>query len=310
MSGNQVPPTAIVFSCDEAYVFLARGLVLSLADAGYPNGDAKVVLIDIGCGPQSLAWMREHGVDVVPFDPALIPDKVMAVIKPVQRAQVVRPWLPALLPQYEHLIWLDCDLWLQNGELIALMRTGANLAPESVMAAPGNSHYNTSMYLGLEHLLNMQRIWFGDCYEAEFAGKVASTLHYSSGVFGMRRSSPVWALWARELEYIYPVAKIRNPDLMHLAEQIALNVVIFRTGLLLRLDPLYNFHCNIGGATRTSSGRVVTNMMLPTRDIGVLHLANWSLCKKAYIEQKLLYRSGDYLSEAERSALEVQLKAA
>jgi hypothetical protein len=303
MTGAQPAATAIVFACDEAYVFLARGLVLSLADAGYPTGDTKVVLIDIGCGPASLSWMKERGVEVVPFDASLIPPAIMAVIKPVQRAQVVRPWLPALLPQYEHLIWLDCDLWLQNGELIAHLKAGAGIMPDAVMLAPGNSHYNASFYYALEHLLTMQRIWFESCYEPDLVKNIASSLHYSSGVFGMRRSSPVWALWAKEVEYLYPAVKERHADLLHLAEQIALNIVVFRTKLLVRLDPLFNFHCNVGGAMRTSSGRVVTNMMLPSREIGVLHLANWSVCRESYIEQKLLYRSGDYLTDAERAAL-------
>ena len=78
--------TAIVFSCDENYFFLARGLVLSLADAGYPSADTKVVLIDIGCGPASQSWMKDHGVEIMPFNPALIPQNVMSVVTAVQRS--------------------------------------------------------------------------------------------------------------------------------------------------------------------------------------------------------------------------------
>src|ERR1700733_9460788 len=79
--------TAIVFSCDEKYVPLAKGLVLSLADGGVPNADLSLVLIDIGCGPNSLTWMRDRGVEIVPFDPAPNAPAVLAVIKPHQRAQ-------------------------------------------------------------------------------------------------------------------------------------------------------------------------------------------------------------------------------
>ncbi|MFI5011425.1 MAG: hypothetical protein ACHQAY_03665 [Hyphomicrobiales bacterium] len=292
--------TAIVFSCDDAYVFLARGLVLSLAEAGYPDGDTKLILIDIGCGPEALSWMREHGVEIVPFDSALIPQRIMAVIRPVQRAQVVRPWLPELLPRFEHFIWLDCDLWLQNGDVVKVLRAGANAVPDAVMLAPGNSHYNPTFYTDIEGLLNTQRGWYASCYEPDFAKKAAMRLHYSSGVFGMRRASPIWALWRHEVESLYPLVAVRDGRLMHLAEQIALNAVIIRTDLIVRLDPLYNFHCNEGGALRTqASGRVVTNMLLPSREIGVMHLANWSQIRQHYVREKLLYRSGDYLSHAE-----------
>src|SRR4029077_13016187 len=119
MTSENPPVSAIVFSCDEAYAFLARGLVLSLAKAGFPNDKIAVVLIDIGCEIETLSWMKECGIQIVPFDPALIPRKIMSVIRPAQRAQVVRPWLPELLPQFQHFVWLDSDTWVQNGEFMS-----------------------------------------------------------------------------------------------------------------------------------------------------------------------------------------------
>ena len=295
--------TAIVFSCDQGYFFLARGLVLSLADAGYPNADAKVVLIDIGCEPESLAWMREHGVEVVAFDASFIPASVRAIIKPSQRAMVMRPWLPQMLPGYEHIIWLDCDLWLQNGEAIGHFRAGANMLPQAVMLAPGSSHYNLRFYTDIEGLIRMQRIWYEACCEPDVARKLANVVHFSSAVFGMRRSSPIWGLWGQEIERVYPLVAQRNPQILHMAELISMNIVLSITPQYIRLDPLYNFHCNGGGAIRLADGRVVTNMMLPVRDIGVIHLANWSLLKERYVSLGLLYRSGEYLTDAEKARI-------
>lgn len=303
MTTQSAAQTAIVFSCDQGYFFLARGLVLSLADAGYPNADTKVVLIDIGCEPEALAWMRDHGVDVVPFDPSVIPPQVLAVIKPSQWAMAMRPWLPQMLPGYEHIVWLDCDLWVQNGEVIGHFRAGANMVPHAVMIAPGSSHYNMRLYTDIEGLVSMQRIWYDSCCEPEFAKKIAAVVHFSSAVFGMRRSSPVWALWGEEVARVYPEVAIRNPSIMHMAELISMNIVLFKTQQFVRLDPLYNFHCNGAGAMRLADGRVVTNMMLPVRDIGVIHLANWSMLKDQYLSLGLLYRRGDYLTDAERARI-------
>jgi hypothetical protein len=120
----------------------------------------------------------------------------------------------------------------------------------------------------------------------------------------MRRTSPIWALWRQEVEFLYPAMSVRNETLMHLVAQIALNIVIVRNPLMIvRLDPLYNFRCDIHGALRVASGRVVTNLMLPPREIGVIHLANWAAMRQTYLEQNLLYRSGDYLSPAERARI-------
>jgi hypothetical protein len=149
----------------------------------------------------------------------------------------------------------------------------------------------------------MQRVWYDSCCEPELAKRIAATLHYSSAVFGMRRSSPVWAAWGEEVTRVYPLIAARNPSIVHMAELISMNIVLFRTEQFVRLDPLYNFHCNGAGAMRMTDGRVVTNMLLPLRDIGVIHLANWSLLRERYIERRLLYRNGDYLTAAEKAAI-------
>jgi len=304
MPSENSPISAIVFSCDEAYAVLARGLVLSLADAGFPNSKTALVLVDVGCGPSSLSWMKDHGVQIVPFKPALFPQAIMSVIQPVQRAQVVRPWLPELLPQFEHFVWLDSDTWVQNNEFMGQMIAGANAAPEAVTLAPAHSHYHARVYLELHEILATQLTWYTTCYEPYLANKAASSLSYSSGVFGMRRTSPIWALWRQEVEFLYPAMAGRNEALMHLVDQIALNIVIVRNPLMIvRLDPLYNFRCDVAGALRVASGRVVTNLMLPPREIGVVHLANWSAMRQTYLDQNLLYRSGEYLSPAELSRI-------
>jgi hypothetical protein len=296
--------TAIVFACDEAYFLLARGLVLSLAEAGFSNRHGKLILIDIGCGAASLDWMRERGVEVVQIPPGLIPASVEAVMQPWQRALVVRPHLPALLPQFEHFIWLDCDVWVQNLDFMNVMWDGANSTPGAVMVAPAFSHYSSLYCKNIETILNLQRYWFSVGYEAKFAEEMAVRPHLSAGVFAMRRGSPIWRLWARQIEYLFPIVQ-RNPSVPNMADQTALNVVVYRFGNFIRLDPLYNFYCNTGDAVRLPGGKVVTSTMLPAREIGVVHLGGWSTAgiARAYIEQNLLYRSGEYLTDAERERI-------
>ena len=56
--------------------------------------------------------------------------------------------------------------------------------------------------------------------------------------------------------------------------------------------------------TQPVSNSVMTNLMLPPQEIGVIHLADWATMRQSYLEQNLLYRSGDYLSPAERALIE------
>ena len=136
------------------------------------------------------------------------------------------------------------------------------------------------------------------------ANKAASTLSYNSGVFGMRRTSPGWALWRKEVEFLYPAMWARNETLMHLVDQIALNIVIVRNpAMIVRLDPLYNFHCNVAESTRAND-RVVTNMMLPPREIGVVHLANRSALKQTYLSRIYSIVPAIISSPAERTRIE------
>jgi len=193
---------------------------------------------------------------------------------------------------------------VQNGEFMGHMIAGANAVPDAVMMAPAHSHYHARVYLELHEILATQLTWYTSCHEPYLANKAASSLSYNSGVFGMRRTSPIWALWRQEVEFLYPAMSVRNETLMHLVDQIALNIVVVRNPLMIvRLDPLYNFHCNVAGALRVASGRVVTNLMLPPREIGVIHLANWSALRQSYLDSDLLYRSGDYLSPGERARI-------
>jgi hypothetical protein len=58
--------TLVVFSCDEKYFPLAKGLVLSLSEARLRESGITLTFIDIGCEPRSIAWLSEHGVQILP----------------------------------------------------------------------------------------------------------------------------------------------------------------------------------------------------------------------------------------------------
>ena len=299
-----VSPAAIIVSCDERYAFLLRGLILSLAEFGLPKSNLRIILIDIGCSQEMVAWLRGRDVDVIPFSASIIPKAVMDVIKPSQWAQVLRPWLPDIVPDCETLIWIDADIWFQTDEAFRLIETALLAAPESIVICPGVSHYGTLLYERLEFLKNMHMQWYGACCPPELVATLADRMHFSSGLFGMRRTNAVWKEWKRQIEHVYPIAVSRNINVIHLAEQTALNIILLMNPhIIIKLDPLLNFHCNGGGCFRDFDGKVKTSLMIPHREISAVHLANWSLLKDHYISSNLLYQAGNYLSHKEWTSI-------
>lgn len=286
------PKVAIVLASDENYFFLARDLVLSLKEQVLPRHRVRVAFVDIGLAPASRAWMVEQGVDVLDTDTLPIPAVVRQVCAPFpyMMGQVMRPYLPGLLPEQEVIVHLDCDVWVQSDEFLRALLGCVAETPNKIALAPSTSHYSSSFYEDLQKLVDMQRNWTYACMEKGLAEALAKMSFFSSGVFAAHRDSEVWKLWADECETVLPRVAAINPKMLHLAEQTALNIVVRMHNLVTVLDPICNFHCNSGGAMRDPvTGKVITGLVSPRREISIVHLAAWSKCKDQYEEYGLRY---------------------
>lgn len=284
--------TAILFSVDQGYLHLAQGLVKSLRAAVTPFHEVDVVCVDIGLDDSGRDWMHSQGVRVVPVRHDLLPPLVLQAIAdaPHMIAMAGRPYFPQLLPEYEVFVHLDADTWVQNDEFLRTFWECVTNAPEKIALAPGQSHYSLGFYGNLDKIVEVNENWVFGLYDILTARALAKSVFFSAGVFALHRDSPVWGLWATELARIYVIGKTINPGCMHLHEQTALNGVVRTHALVEPVDPLYNFHCNDGGAMRCpKSGRVVTSLLKPHREISVIHLASWSRCGDFYTQNRLVY---------------------
>src|SRR4051812_23474482 len=103
----------VVFSWDEAYFPLAKGLVLSLENQGLERSGIGLGFVDIGCAADSLNWLRDRGVRIVsPAEDAL--DGLGQSVKGYHVSQICRPFLPKLFPDADCFVWLDSDVWVQS----------------------------------------------------------------------------------------------------------------------------------------------------------------------------------------------------
>jgi hypothetical protein len=133
----------IVFSANDSYFLLAKGLVLSIKKTGAMQPGFELAFIDLGCTPEHLQWLRDQGVRVMEFDDALMGE--MAKLAPgYLRALILRPYLPALFPDARAFVWLDSDLWLQSQHVLQLFASMALKHPDKLFICP-EWHYSYTL---------------------------------------------------------------------------------------------------------------------------------------------------------------------
>ena len=295
--------TLIVFSCDQKYFPLAKGLVLSLVEKGLDRDGIGIAFIDIGCDAQSLTWLRQHRVQVASATQVAALGDVPTV-GGYHLAQVCRPFLPRIFPDAKSFIWLDSDVWVQSPDTIRLFASFAGTNPDKLFICPEWHYAYTTLN---SDIIKYQVTKIGPYYDVVYGRDMATALSVrptlNSGVFAMAAENPVWRLWADEIRSVY--ARDYGADtglIRHMAEQMALNVLAFRTGCAVLVDPLANFMCMWALPFCDDAG-VVRVRLPPNAPIGIVHLSQWMARRTLYIDQGLLYRRGDYLSDQERREL-------
>ena len=295
--------TLVVFSCDQNYFPLAKGLVLSLLEKTLDRDGIGIAFIDIGCEAESLAWLRQHRVAIVSRSQLMAVPGIPSVEK-YHLAQVCRPFLPRLFPTAEAFVWLDSDLWVQSAEAIKLFAHLANRNHDKLFICP-EWHY---AYTPLNSdIIKFQVTKVGPYYQVAYGQEIATKLAVrptlNSGVFAMAAENPLWDMWASEVRSLY--TRDYGGDtapMRHMAEQLALNYLAFRAGNAVEVDPLLNFMCMWALPFRDDSG-VVRVRLPPSSPIGIVHLSLWAARRALYAEHGLLYQRGEYLSDSERRAL-------
>jgi hypothetical protein len=293
--------SAFVFSTDETFAPLAKGLVLSMRAAA-SDGAYDLKLIDIGCSNRTLDWMRDHQVAVSKFDRAkFFPYSSFADLKDYQDAQLCRPFLPKIFHGYEVYLWCDSDIWVQQIDSINLYRDLALRFPEKVPVSPIIDVSYGYLYRNGAEFINYARNWYEAVYGPEIASQYAPRAILSSGLFAMTANNPLWVAWAHELRKILG-SDITDSFARHLAEQTAFNYLLYARQQFIPLEALHNYNCHLGGAVRDASG-IVSLEHHPARVLGVVHLSYASKMIDRYIDSGLLYEQGRYLDAGELAGL-------
>lgn len=300
---DAAPDTYIALSADEKYFPLAKGLILSLLDAGILGADLRLAFLDIGCAPASLAWLAERQVTVRTPDENIM-GALAASSFGYHRAQTCRPFLPELFPGARIYIWIDCDAWVQSAEAIHDLRSAATSQLGSIALCP-ECHYsykpiNDNVAARISELF----VRYEPLYGAQIAGAMAQRTMLNSGVFALAGASPLWNDWKMAVTDHYTRTYAQHTSsILHFAEQMSLNVLLAGAHEAVLLDPIYNYVC-LWTLPIVDEREVVRVSLAPYRKIGIVHLAGgWRKFGDIYFRHKLLYKGGRYLTAADQLTL-------
>ena len=286
---------AFVFATDANYFFLAKGLVLSIDERMRSMFDCFVV--DIGLDAVARAWFAQHGVTVVRFDRKrhvyFLPEEDLP---PYVDAQLCRPFLREMVPGYDIYLWCDADFWFQSCDGMALFAELALGNQDQAVLCPEH-HYGLAFTRNQKSAVDAIRLWYGEIFNQEVAETLGHLPVLNSGFLALHRASPIWALWAKEIQRGYRKKK-RYAVTWHVTEQMALNYVVYTHQLFVPVDPIYNYPCAASAVSLRDNGKMVVGYP-PYSLIRGVHLLSFQRYAQSYFSGRFLYRQGAYLEPEE-----------
>lgn len=287
---------AVCFASDEAFFCFTKGLVLSLREKLTP--EHVLCFIDIGVSAASLKWLSDHNVKIFSFDPVSVIPAFKSLGHPSYVASMIcRPLLPRIIPGFGVYVWLDCDTWVQEAQSIASFVAAAR-TPRRQIAISSTDAW---AYGFSEKVKSQFQQYNEQWYSAILGQAVAQTYRskkiLNSGFFALAARSDVWHRWEGMVLQAYskPFSSVYD---VHMAEQTALNYICYAFNCFIQFSSFHNFNCHLAQVERTS-GRV-RKKGDDLHKIGIVHMTMSGRHGAEYLENGILYETGNYLTETER----------
>jgi len=259
----------VVSGGDARYYPLIQELVDSLR-ALKPADECPIGIVDAGLDEQQIAGLREDGIQVVaPPWPVVLPEsRVRNRIH--LKANLAKLHLPSYFPDYETVIWIDADAWIQDWEAIELLRKGAARGRFAIVSQIGR-FAETELRLDwlFGRFARVRSILFKNARRAGLSRAecraLAARPTLNAGAYALRADAPHWEAFQRWQRRVLRKGRIFTSD------QLAMAGAVYLDGLPVELLPEW---CNYTGPWRfdPESGELV-EYYVPYRRLGVVHLA-------------------------------------
>lgn len=272
----------VVTAANDAYFNLLEGMVKSYHQNA-KRDDTDLCVIDLGLTGEQRARIRELVKRFVTVDWDL-DFPCLRDAPEYKKAFTVTPFLPKYFGEYETIVWIDADAWIQTQDGLNLLIEAAKtdkLAivpeldrsyPSAIARAEVHTFNNLPLLNGrVRRISGVQHKKLVKNYNMEIANKSIFQPVLNTGVFAARTSSICWEKWTDA----YRMARVRK--LSHLSDQTPLNYAVY-TGMLevYKLPSIYNWICGLAMPAWDSELGLFVEPLLPHNPIGIVHLVGYS----------------------------------
>lgn len=262
---HESPASIVITACDAGYFELASELLESIQTA-LPDRPFALGILDLGLTHTQRAALEAQGVLIA--EPGWdIPGIRMSADQSWYKAMTARPFLPRYFPQFEVLMWLDADIWVQDGSAILLF---LHAARQYGFAIVPELHRSYHIHYGGSGALSMHRQAYEKAFGAEGAATLIQLPILNSGAFAAHRANITWGIWADTCQN----AMLRGPT-KH-SEQAALNAALYSQ----KGEPFHplparcNWVCPLANPIWNSEKKIFVEPALPHEPLGLIHLCH------------------------------------
>lgn len=250
----------VTTAADSGYFDMFQGMVQSLRN--FPSGKSlDIRAFDLGLKDDERAWLENEGV--VFAKPQWHMGLTDGMMPYWHLAEIVRPYVRDYFPGYDHYMWLDPDLWLQDGGVIDRLIEGSRDVGAAIAHEADKVYQFQAWHFGwnLKHKI----LGMGPMHGLTLMIKP----QLNCGVYCVAADALHWDAWAKRLKRAVDRTGRVAPH-----SQFTFNEIYYCDKLPMRiLDSADNWICDRAPPVWDEERRLYCKPYAPYEPLSLLHLA-------------------------------------
>ncbi|GBQ13426.1 glycosyl transferase [Komagataeibacter rhaeticus] len=265
----------IVTGCDSTYFVLVAELVASIR-AYRPT---PIGVIDCGMTPDQRATLHAQGIRVLPpFIPDYAPRRALRR-RPSLGINISKLWLDRMLPEFDLILWLDADTWVQDGMAVERLFAAARSGTLAIVPEIGAKRADL---LGVRWIcpgwMQIRSFLYKNAARARLPFSIRRRIGakplLNAGVFCLHRQAPIWPVLRRWQALILP-----RRNMAFTQDQLCMALAVYIDGLPVTF--LDNSHNYLGPWLLDEATGQLANLFFPHAPVGIVHMASQKAMRAA-----------------------------